>query len=287
MYKFKPIIRTMVWGTESWVLSGVPGFESVVSEGPDAGKTVSEIYKGRFPLLFKFIDAKQDLSVQVHPDDEIAMRNHGCSGKTEMWYVIKAEEGAKLVTGFKEKLDEQSCRRMVSDGSIMQALAEYDARRGDVFFIPAGRVHSIGGGCYLAEVQQASDITYRLYDYGRMGLDGKPRKLHVDEAMSAIDFSVEQDYQTHYGPSRDTLTPLVQCSHFKTGLLTAYHEVEKPLADCGDFVVLVCLEGSGTVTTALSGSMSIAPGEAIMIFTQDEKLLLSPDEKLKLLITTL
>lgn len=285
MYKFKPIIRTMVWGTETWVLSCVPGFESVVSEGPDAGKTITEIYKGQFPLLFKFIDAKQDLSVQVHPNDEIAMRDHGCSGKTEMWYVIKAEEGAKLVSGFSKEVSKQECRQMIEDGSIMQVLSQYEAKRGEVFFIPAGRVHSIGGGCYIAEVQQASDITYRLYDYDRMGLDGKPRKLHVEEALSAIDFTVEKDYQTHYGPSLNAATPLASCPYFKTDLITAYERIEKPLEDCGDFVVLICLEGSGTVSTSLSGSMNIVPGEALMIFTQDEKVILEPDEKLKLLIT--
>lgn len=277
----------MVWGTESWVLSGVPGFESVVSEGPDAGKTITEIYKGQFPLLLKFIDARQDLSVQVHPDDEIAMRNHACSGKTEMWYVIKAEKGAKLISGFKEELSVEKYKQMLEEGSIMDALAEYEASRGDVFFIPAGRVHSIGGGCYLAEVQQASDITYRIYDYGRKGLDGKPRTLHTEEALSVMDFSVSEDYQTHYASSYNEATDLVNCPYFKTKLITAYDRQEMSLDAYGDFVVLVCLEGEGTLATELSGSKSIAPGEAVLIFSRDKLVTLEPEGKLKLLITSL
>lgn len=277
----------MVWGTESWVLSAVPGFESVVSEGPDAGKGISEIYKGQFPLLFKFIDARQDLSIQVHPDDQTAMRRHSCKGKTEMWYVIKAEEGAKLISGFKEKISKHRYNQMLEDGSIVSSLAEHKVSKGDVFFIPAGRVHAIGGGCYIAEVQQTSDITYRLYDYGRKGLDGKPRELHTEEALSVIDFSVSDDYRTHYEAVLNEATALVSCPYFKTDLIVADKGMELGLDNCEDFVVLVCLEGEGRVSTSLSGTKTIAPGEAILIFSREEKIILETEGKLELLSVSL
>ena len=150
MYKFTPILKTLVWGTESWVLSGVPGSESVVAEGPEAGKKITDLYPGQFPLLIKFIDAKRDLSIQVHPDNELAAKRHGCSGKTEMWYVIGAEPGAKLISGLKEPITPDDYVRLVEQDRITDVLAEHAVAPGDVFFLPSGRIHAIGGGCYLA-----------------------------------------------------------------------------------------------------------------------------------------
>ena len=150
LYKFKPILKTLVWGTESWVLSGVPGNESVVAEGPDAGRTLNDIYGGEFPLLIKFIDAHDDLSIQVHPNDELAARRHGCKGKTEMWYVIGAGEGAHLFSGLSKSVTPSEYEAHVLDGTITSILADYKVAPGDVFFLPAGRIHAIGGGCYLA-----------------------------------------------------------------------------------------------------------------------------------------
>ena len=197
MYKFQPILKTLVWGTESWVLSGWPGDESVVAEGPEAGKKITDIYEGQFPLLIKFIDSNRDLSIQVHPDDEMAARLHGCKGKTEMWYVIGAKPGAHLMSGLRKQITPDEYEALVKGGDFTSVLASYDVKPGDVFFLPAGRIHGLGGGVYLAEIQETSDITYRIYDYGRLGLDGKPRKLHIQEAKEAIDYRVLPDYQIY------------------------------------------------------------------------------------------
>ena len=186
LFKFTPIIKTLVWGTENWVLSSVPGSESLVSEGPYAGKTLPEVYGGPFPLLIKFIDARRDLSIQVHPDDALAKERHHGSGKTEMWYVIRAAEDAHIISGLSKHITPEDYVYLVEQDRIMDVLADHKANAGDVFYIPAGRIHSIGGGCYLAEIQQTSDITYRIYDYNRPGLDGKPRELHTALAKDAV-----------------------------------------------------------------------------------------------------
>ena len=227
MYKFTPILKTLVWGTESWVLSGVPGSESVVAEGPEAGKKITELYPGQFPLLIKFIDAKRDLSIQVHPDNELAAKRHGCSGKSEMWYVIGAEPGAKLISGLKEPITPDDYVRLVEQDRITDVLAEHTVAPGDVFFLPAGRIHAIGGGCYLAEIQQTSDITYRIYDYNRPGLDGKPRQLHTQEAKDAIDYHVYPEYRTPYEPRQDAPVELVRCPYFTTTLYDLTVPVEE------------------------------------------------------------
>ena len=229
--KFKPILKTLVWGGEkiapfkgiktdmhnigeSWELSGVKGNESVVANGPLTGKTITELigeYKGElvgktnyektgteFPLLIKFIDARQDLSIQVHPDDELAARRHnGSKGKTEMWYVVKADKDAHLMSGLKQAITPEEYVARVAGNTITDVLHDYNVSPGDVFFLPAGRIHSIGAGSFIAEIQQTSDITYRIYDFGRLGLDGKPRELHTELAKDAIDYSVHEDYRTH------------------------------------------------------------------------------------------
>lgn len=274
MYKFKPIQKTMVWGTESWVLSGVPGNESVVAEGPDAGKKISDIYPGQFPLLIKFIDAHKDLSIQVHPNDDLAAKRHGCKGKTEMWYVIGASEGAHLLSGLKEEINAEKYVALVENDRIVSVLNDYPVKAGDVFFLPAGRIHAIGGGCYIAEIQQTSDITYRIYDYGRPGLDGKPRQLHTLEAKDAIDYSVLPDYRTHYDRCSDKPVELVSCPFFTTSLL----ELTKPYTEkvSSEFLVAVCLEGSGRVN-----GLELKAGEAGLLMGEDLEIV--PEGGFKLL----
>lgn len=277
MYKFSPILKTRVWGTESWALSAVPGSESVVCEGPDKGKKITELRVGVFPLLVKFIDARSDLSIQVHPDDALARERHGCNGKTEMWYIIGADKGAKLISGLKAPLDRDSYGKMVADGSIVDVLASHEVHPEDVFFLPAGRVHAIGGGCFLAEIQQTSDITYRIFDYNRPGLDGKPRQLHTDLAKDAIDYRVLPDYRTHYKPRKDAETLLVDCPYFRTCRLDLTAPLRKELSDCGEFLVLVCLGGSGTVRTQ-NESYTLKAGETLLAPASDEALELLPDD---------
>ena len=211
---FEPNLHTVVWGGnqlrpykgletsdepigESWEVSAVPTSTSIISNGvyagkdlisainenPDAilGKKVNDKYNGKLPLLVKFIDAKRDLSIQVHPNDEMAMREHGKMGKSEMWYVIKADEGAYLYAGFNQEITPYEYQKRVEDGSITDVLADHQVKAGDVFYLPAGRVHAICGGILLAEVQQSSDVTYRIFDYNRPGMmDGKPRELHTE-----------------------------------------------------------------------------------------------------------
>ena len=226
--KFEPLLKSVVWGGdkimpykgiestvknvgESWELSAVSGNESIVANGEFAGRNIVELIKEykadllgekvyaesgeTFPILVKFIDACDDLSIQVHPDDGLAaVRHNGSKGKTEMWYVVKADEGAHLMSGMSQKITPEEYVRRIEENTITDVLCDYKVKAGDVFFLPAGRVHSIGRGCFIAEIQQTSDITYRIYDFGRLGLDGKPRELHVEQSKDAVDYSVlDQD----------------------------------------------------------------------------------------------
>lgn len=286
MYKFEPILKTLVWGTEKWVLSGVEGNESVVSEGPAAGKKISEIYTGgQFPLLIKLIDAKQDLSIQVHPDDALAWERHRSKGKTEMWYIIDATPGAKLLSGLSEQINSEDYVRLVREDKITSVLASHDVHPGDVFFLPAGRIHAIGGGCYLAEIQETSDITYRIYDYNRPGLDGKPRELHTELAKDAIDYSVCDDYRTDYAPLKDKEVNLVSCKHFVTDLLDISNPMRRGLDDCGDFLIVIALEGEVFLET-VKGQASIKAGECVLVEASEQSVLISPTGESAKLLTT-
>jgi mannose-6-phosphate isomerase len=269
MYKFTPIRKTLVWGTEDWVISGVPGNESVVAEGPEAGKKITDIYPGQFPLLIKFIDTKLDLSIQVHPDDALANARYGLNGKTEMWYVIDAAPGAKLISGLKESITPDDYVRLVAEDRITDVLAEHTVAPGDVFFLPAGRIHAIGGGCFLAEIQQTSDLTYRIYDYNRLGLDGKPRQLHTQEAKDAIDYRVYPEYRTEYEMRRDAAVQLVKCPHFTTELFELTREMEIPgRAGENDFLILIGIAGQARLHTAQDETV-LSAGEAILVPASD------------------
>jgi len=286
IYKFNPILKTLVWGTENWVLSGVKGSETVVAEGPDKGKTLNEIYGGEFPLLIKFIDAKQDLSIQVHPDDALAQKRHGCKGKTEMWYIIGASEGAHLLAGLKESITPDDYVRLVSEGRIVDVLADHKVAPGDVFFLPAGRIHAICGGCYLAEIQETSDITYRIFDYNRPGLDGKPRELHTALAKDAIDYKVYPSYKVDYTPKANAENVVVRDSHFTTSVydLTQPFEIDlRPLkAIDGNFLIVICLEGECRMD-----SVSLREGEAALVMGGDTLKIEPTSSTLKLLTSHL
>lgn len=286
MYKFEPILKPLVWGTEKWVLSGVEGNESVVSEGPSAGKKISEIYGGgQFPLLIKLIDAKRDLSIQVHPGDALAWERHKSKGKTEMWYIIDAAPGAKLLSGLTEQINSEDYVRLVREDRITSVLASHEVHPGDVFFLPAGRIHAIGGGCYLAEIQETSDITYRIYDYNRPGLDGKPRELHTELAKDAIDYSVSEDYRTRYAASQDEEVNLVSCRHFVTDLLDISRPMRRDLDDCGDFLIVIALEGEAILET-VQGRTSVRAGECVLVKASEQSVLVSPGGESAKLLTT-
>lgn len=259
-FKFKPYWKATIWGGESWQLSGVKGHESVTEDGVTLPQLIDE-YKGalvgesvyakfanEFPLLIKFIDARQCLSVQVHPDDKLAAERHGCRGKTEMWYIVKADPGAKIYSGLNRASSPEDYVRRVSEGdgsAIQEILASHESHDGDLFFLPAGRLHAIGAGNYLAEIQETSDITYRVYDFGRKDANGNTRELHTEQAKDAIDYAVYPEYRSSYD-TRSPIAPLISCEHFITHRLVV---TEKAHVDFGrdSFVVVICLEGEGNV----------------------------------------
>ncbi|MBQ6953318.1 MAG: class I mannose-6-phosphate isomerase [Bacteroidales bacterium] len=314
--KFEPIFKTLVWGGEkiapykgieteqkhigeSWELSGVAGNESVVAEGPLKGKTIAELvkeYKGElvgehvyantgdeFPLLIKFIDALTDLSIQVHPNDELAaVRHNGSKGKTEMWYVVDAAPGAHLLTGLTEKITPEQYAAKVADGTITDVLARYDVHPGDVFFLPAGRIHAICGGCFIAEIQQTSNITYRIYDYGRLGLDGKPREVHTELAKDAIDYTVYPDYRTHYSPEQDEEQEVVSCQYFTTSIYDLTLPYAKDLSGIDSFMVVMCLSGYGTLEVD-GAEVPVRQGETVLIPATADDICFVPDGSMKVL----
>ena len=201
MYPYEPILKTLVWGTEQWLAPTDP----------------------QFPLLVKFIETHMPLSVQVHPDDALARERHDCLGKTEMWYVLDSEPGAYVYAGLTRDITREEVSRMVKDGSIIDVLRRCDVKKGDVVFLPAGCIHALGPGLKVVEIQENSNITYRLYDYNRPGLDGKPRQLHVAESMDAIDYKRHAD-DYHFRPAimHEKTDVLVECDHFKVSLVNEH-----------------------------------------------------------------
>ena len=275
-FLFEPNLHTVVWGGdrlcpykglpdaaepvgESWEVSAVKSSPSIISNGifagrnlisviseqPEAilGKSVSDQYHGQLPLLVKFIDAKRDLSIQVHPDDEMAKREHGKMGKSEMWYIIDAQPGSYLYAGFKQKISPEEYKRRVSDGTIVDVLARHEVHSGDVFYLPAGRVHAIGGGILLAEVQQSSDVTYRIFDYNRPGMDGKPRELHTELAAQALDYHVEDEYRTLYSAIQNRANLIVNSPYFSVRVTRTEKSFHRNLLKYDSFVITMCIAG--------------------------------------------
>ncbi len=316
--KFKPWLRTMVWGGEkiakfkdifttinrigeSWEISAVEGHVSVVANGPLAGKTLTELmhmFKSRlvgkkvwnetgdeFPLLIKFIDARDDLSIQVHPGDELAARtNPGMKGKTEMWYVVGADKDAHLLSGLTQEISPEEYEDRVRDHTITDVLARHDIAPGDVFFLPAGRIHAICAGSFVAEIQQTSDLTYRIYDYGRLGLDGKPRDLHIEQAKEAIDYSVHDDYKTQYLHRKNVEIPLVSCKYFTTTLFDVDKACSKDLSELDSFLVVMCVGGKGTLIDSepngLDYAVDLRQGETVLIPATSNGISLRPDSSM-------
>ena len=309
--KFRPWLRTMVWGGEkiapykgvqttqtkigeSWEISGVQGHVTDVACGPLEGRSLTSLvqeFKGalvgekvyaafgdEFPLLIKFIDPASDLSIQVHPDDAMAERVHGPGqkGKTEMWYVVSADPGSYLLSGLSESITPADYVRLVAENKITSVLSKHMLSPGDVFFLPAGRIHAIGKGAFITEIQQTSDYTYRIWDYGRLGLDGKPRELHTDLAKQAIDYKVYPSYRTTYTPLKNARVPLVSCPYFVTDLYDldpAVGASSRPeaadlscqaptgylidLSGLDSFMVVICVEGSGTLEAVIPDSPAV------------------------------
>lgn len=316
MWKFEPILKITIWGGdriapfkgiasdqecvgESWELSGVEGNESVVADGPEAGMKLPDLldkfgaailgernYKkfgNRFPLLIKFIDARQDLSVQVHPDDEMAHRLGQANGKTEMWYVIDAESGARLANGFKEAVNPDDYAQLVESGEIENVLNFCNIRPGDVYFIPAGRVHTIGAGAFVAEIQQTSDATYRIYDYHRKDADGNERQLHTALAKEAINFNDTEGEAVKYQEFPNIPVNVARCPYFTTNLMDLDSEVMRDYAELDSFVALIVTGGSGVLhcgADAVSNVptvMKVRKGDTVLVSASAQGLEITPD----------
>lgn len=307
--KFAPIYKDKIWGGnkiktilnkdfgalpncgESWEISAVEGNQSVVSNGFLAGNTIEElleVYMGdlvgdqvfddfgiEFPLLIKFIDANDDLSIQVHPDDEMAASRHGSFGKTEMWYVLQADAGSLLQAGFNQEVDQEKYLGKLKNNQLTDILNFEEVAAGDVYFIPAGRVHAIGKGILLAEIQQTSDVTYRIYDYDRPDNHGNLRELHTDLALDAIDYTLLPEYKTPYQPFPNQSVELVNCKYFTTNILLLDQEVEKDYNTLDSFVIYMCIEGELSLQTE-SGTETIQKGETVLVPASIENVILKP-----------
>lgn len=296
--KFNALLKSTIWGGEkiipfknlgskqenvgeSWEISGVPGNETLVSEGKHEGKSLNQLvtemkeklvgadnYKrfgNEFPLLIKFIDARQDLSIQVHPTDETAKKQGKERGKTEMWYLMDSDKDATLLCGLKKEITPEEYAAMVANDTIVDAIARYNVKEGDCFFLPAGRIHAIGTGCFLAEIQQTSDVTYRIYDFKRKDKDGNYRQLHTKEAAECINYNVESDYRTEYLPVKNQGVTLVQCPYFNT----AVYDLEEPMtldySELDSFVILIGLKGKATLTDDEGNETTLQAGESILV----------------------
>ena len=274
-YRFSPLLKTMIWGSESWVISGVQGSETLCDgkglnelvreqKGRLVGESNYQRFGNEFPLLIKFIDARQNLSIQVHPNDEVA-RHHGKEhGKTEMWYVLESAPEAMLYNGLKVPLSQEQYKQMVADDTICDALAQFEAKEGDCFFIPAGRIHAIGAGCFLTEIQQTSDVTYRIYDYKRKDKDGNYRQLHTKEAAEAIDYTVHDDYRLQYVPRRNEGQQLVGCPYFNTAVYDLTEPMSIDYSQLDSFVILIGMKGEGSLTVD-GVETTLCSGEALLL----------------------
>ncbi len=314
--KFRPLFKDKIWGGdriksvlgmnyfplpncgEAWVLSGVPGSETIVTNGFLKGNELNELvevfmedlvgeaaferYGNEFPLLIKFIDSNDSLSIQVHPDDALAARRGIGNGKSEMWYILEAEPGAEIISGFNRKMDVKTYLEFLERNKLTEILNREIAHKSDVFYIPAGRVHALGPGILLAEIQQTSDTTYRIYDWGRVDEKGKSRELHLDQALEAIDFTVPDSYRTTYRKIMNQTESLVDCSHFTTQILSFNKAIRKDYSELDSFVIYVCVEGMIRVECG-SSVETLKKGEVLLIPAITGKLILSPKTESRIL----
>lgn len=316
--KFNPILKPVIWGGsdickfkhitplidgigESWEISGVKGHISIISNGELAGTSLEELllkeksrlvgekiyekYGNTFPLLIKFIDARDNLSIQVHPDDELAKKRHNSFGKTEMWYVINASTDAFLYSGFEKGITPDEYVERIKNDTFIETLKKHYVKPGDVFFIPAGRVHAIGAGCFIAEIQQTSDITYRIYDYNRKDADGNPRELHTELAKDAIDYTVYPSYKTEYTPHLNQAVRLVNCPYFTTNLLEIDQPITRSYHQLDSFIIYICIKGESMIKDNKGNFIPLRQGESLLIPADTNSVELIPSLKTKILET--
>jgi len=314
--KFEPILKEIIWGGdeicrfknlfprrsgvgESWEISHVKNNVSIVANGELKGKSLEELidiygeklvggkvlerFGTTFPLLIKFIDARTPLSVQVHPNDSLAKQRHNSFGKTEMWYVVRATQGAYLYSGFARSMTPEEYVSSLEDDTFIDYLQRHEVTSGDVFFLPAGRVHAIGAGCFIAEIQQTSDITYRIYDYNRKDANGNPRELHTELAKDAIDYEVYPNYKSDYIPGQRPVQTLVSCPYFTTNLIEGKKGDVIQAAHPDSFSIYIGLEGNTQLTDANGYSIELRQGETVLFPAENQLTTLAFKEKGKLL----
>ncbi|MEA1787528.1 type I phosphomannose isomerase catalytic subunit [Arenibacter sp. GZD96] len=315
--KFKPILKERLWGGsklktvlqkaittditgESWELSGVEGDVSIVSNGAWAGtslteliaqygaellgKSVIERFGSEFPILIKFIDAQQDLSIQVHPNDSLAQKRHKSFGKTEMWYIMDAEEDSSLIVGFNKTVSKETYRTSLKNNTLTQLLHYEKVKEGDTFFINTGKIHAIGAGILLAEIQQTSDITYRVFDFNRKDKDGNLRELHTDLALDAIDFEYKNDFKIGYEETKDRPTTLVSCPYFITNFIHISQDMRLDVSKRDSFTIYMCVAGKVHIGDG-EHEVQIKKGETVLIPAITQTIFLKADSAKLLEVT--
>lgn len=307
--KFHPILKERLWGGtklkevlhksiesdttgESWELSGVEGDVSVVSNGDLSGTSLQQLIEDRssellgksvvdrfgkeFPILIKFIDAKKDLSIQLHPNDELAKKRHNSSGKTEMWYVMDADEDANLIVGFNRDVTQEEYVESLENDTLLDLLNYEKVEKGDTFFINTGKVHAIGAGVLLAEIQQTSDITYRIFDFNRKDKNGNLRELHTDQALDAIDYKKKNDFKVDYGSEGNTVNTMVDCPYFRTDYLHLSENWNQDLTERDSFTIFMCVGGSASIANE-NGAVDIKKGETVLVPAVSKSLSIKTD----------
>ncbi|MCK0192254.1 type I phosphomannose isomerase catalytic subunit [Arenibacter sp. F20364] len=302
--KFNPILKERLWGGtklkdvlgkpienditgESWELSTVEGDVSIVANGEFSGNSLQDLINNypeellgksvyarfgtEFPILIKFIDAKQDLSIQLHPNDELAKKRHNSFGKTEMWYIMDADEGAELIVGFNKDVTKEEYAKSIEEDTLLGLLNYESVKEGDTFFINTGKMHAIGAGVLLAEIQQTSDITYRVFDFNRRDKNGNLRELHTDLALDAIDYTKKDDFKVKYSDKQDSVNNMVSCPYFNTNILELTKDMELDVEKRDSFTIYMCVGGKATISNEF-GSVSIKKGETTLVPAQSKKI---------------
>jgi len=316
-FKFYPILKERLWGGtnlgtllgkelesdligESWELSGVAGDVSIVANGsfkgttltdlinkfPEEilGKSVLERFGKEFPILIKFIDAQKDLSIQLHPDDELARKRHNSFGKTEMWYIMDAENDAELIIGFKEDISKETYIESLKNDTLTDLLNYENVSEGDAYFINAGKIHAIGAGILIAEIQQTSDQTYRVYDYNRKDAQGNLRELHTELSVDAISYDRQDDFKVIYGKETNVSNPIVNCPYFKTNFISLNKNIQFDVSNQDSFTIYMCIDGEVLIENDF-GSILIKKGETVLVSAITSHVLLSAEQAKLLEIT--
>ena len=297
LIKFQPILKDKIWGGEklknvlnkesdrkdvgeSWEISDVKGDTSVVINGDLKGKNLQQlisefkadlvgekIYKhfgDKFPLLIKFIDAKEALSIQLHPHDNLAKKRHNSFGKTEMWYVMDANKGANLIVGFNKDVTKDEYAKSIENDTLLDLMNYETVSEGDTFFINTGKIHAIGAGVLLAEIQQTSDVTYRVFDFNRRDKNGNLRELHTEQALDAIDYEKKDDFKVGYNDTKDSVNTMVDCPYFKTNFIELTQDLDQNVSQRDSFTIYMCVGGKAVISNE-NGEAAIHKGETILV----------------------